>query len=143
MNKLTRRSAIFYLVLVFIAGMIAGGAGRYYYAKKAGFRPPPPPRGSFEEFIMGKLTEELNLTTNQAALIAPIVRTNFATMDVIRKETEERMNEVFTRMNEEMGLHLTEEQKAKLAEMEKGRREFSRGHGHGPRPGREKKGGRD
>jgi hypothetical protein len=131
MSKLTRKAAIFYLILVFLAGITVGVAGRYYYAKKMGaIRPQPPKReGTFEDFIIARLTEDLKLSTNQAAAIRPIVSTNFARIDALRKETDERMNTLFEQMNGQMGEHLSEEQKAKLAEMEKRRREHFGKHG--------------
>src|SRR5687767_8733795 len=101
MNNLTRKAAILYLILVFLAGGVAGGAARYYYAKQTGAVRPPPPRGGFKEFIMSRLTEELKLTTNQVAAITPIVSTNFARMDALRKEMDEQFNEVFAQMNEQ------------------------------------------
>lgn len=132
MKELTRKSAILYLVLVFIAGGIAGGAGGYYYAKKSGFRPPGRPPGKFEDFIIARLTEDLKLTSNQVSQIFPIIQTNIVRFDSIRAEMDERTTKVFEEMNSQMGQHLSDEQKTKLAELEQRRRDF---HKHPGRKG--------
>ena len=79
-----------------------------------------------------RLRVELKLTPEQLAKLTPIIEKSTAQLEQIRRETGERVHGTFIQAHREMSAYLTEEQRAKLREMEARHRTW---HGmHGPHP---------
>jgi Spy/CpxP family protein refolding chaperone len=130
MNKLKIAS---YLLLIFLAGAVAGGALGARYGHPA-HRPPPPHRDPEEmaNHIWDRMKERLNLTPDQVKTIEPIFRAGFQEVRGIQEKTLAQIDEAVKRNHQEIARQLNPEQKATLEKMDREREEDFRKHGHGP-----------
>lgn len=135
------RSLVWKLVLVFLIVFVAGGmTGAFFYssyARQVMFAPLP--RGMVAERIRERMRRELKLTPEQLEKISPIIDKTAAQLEQIRRETGQRIREVVTDAHHELAPSLTEEQRAKLNQLEerqsKWRHHFrDRGHRHHKTP---------
>jgi Spy/CpxP family protein refolding chaperone len=129
MNSLTRRTVLLYLLAIFVAGAAAGVAIGYVSGRKKNFHPPPP--SEMATLIRSHLESRLGLSAAQVAKIQPVVEQSCAQLECSQRECREQMFVTFQKMHERIAEHLTPEQRVKLAEMEKERRERACGPHHG------------
>jgi len=135
MNGITKGKAAVYLAAIFVAGLLAGGFTGYGLARRAVARPPSP--RSMSAHILNHLRSELNLTDPQMANITPLVEETSAAIGAIHENSGKSVLALIEKCNQQIGSFLDEEQKRKLAEMQKQREEsFDRSFkgGHGRRP---------
>jgi Spy/CpxP family protein refolding chaperone len=103
-------------LLVFVAG---GMTGTFIGASHARYRFFGPHHGKLmSQKMLDHLRAELSLTDEQVSKISPIVDKTVARLDQIRRSTGERVHEVITEEHREMAAYLTEEQRAKLQNLE-------------------------
>lgn len=102
-------------VLVFIAGLVAGG---YLEALHARHRVPPPRRHTLAERVHNRLQTRLGLTPEQIKKTAPIIDRTVRQLDAIRTETSQRVHDTLLAADRELSPDLTAEQRATLKEME-------------------------
>ncbi|MHB1307876.1 MAG: hypothetical protein ACYC23_12430 [Limisphaerales bacterium] len=132
MNGLTKQRAIVYLLAVFVAGLIAGGAGGYALGIRQMFRPPP---GNMAERIMDTWKRELALTQDQIGQLEPIARETAAAMEAMHEEGWGRVRETFRQTNLRVEQYLTPEQCEQLRALE-ARHEKKMPRNPGPPPPR-------
>ena len=125
MNRVLQWKLIAGFVLVFIAGGITGAFVGGAHARHLFFRPGH--RGFVKERMGERLRIELKLTPEQVAKISPILDKASGEIDAIRAETARRVHETIRRSHEEMASILTDEQRARMKEMETRHRRYLRG----------------
>ncbi len=123
MRDLVRGKAILYLVLIFVAGLAAGGAGGFAFRKTD--RPAPPDPQAMVEHIVGRLQHELALTEEQVAQIRPLVQDTSAKINALHENMKAQVGTLIQENNRRMAAFLTPDQQAKLAELERHREQRS------------------
>ena len=119
MSNVTKGKAIFYLVAIFIAGTACGAILGYASGKQQAVSPAR--QKEMSDKLLQRLQTRLNLTPEQFAQIKPIVEQNSAAMQVIHRESWQRVSENFKKMNVQIAGHLTDDQRQKLEAMERER----------------------
>ena len=122
MNRALKWKVIVGFVLVFVAGGMTGaflGASHARHLFSA-----QPHRGMMSERMRDRFRAQLNLTPEQVAKISPIMDKAAAQLEEIRRTTGRRVRETFAEAHREMAADLTEEQRAKLQEIEARRRRW-------------------
>ena len=120
-----------YLSLIFLAGGVAGGSIMWTASTK---KSPPPPRREFPDsermcdFMRKRLEERVGLTPEQVEKIDPLLEQSARDIKAIHDKTLQDVEDVIRRTHSEIAATLTPEQKAKLDEVERERREFWRKH---------------
>lgn len=110
MNGLTKSKAAGYLLVVFLLGAVAGGAGGFAVGRQRDFHPPPP-RGDMAQRLVSELTHELKLTTEQVALLEPIAAQASTQMNTLRSNTWNQAQELKAQNDERIEAFLSPEQK--------------------------------
>jgi Spy/CpxP family protein refolding chaperone len=124
---------LLYLLAIFIAGAASGVAVGYVSGRKKALHPPPP--SEMATVIRSRLESRLGLSAEQMAKIQPVVEQSCAEIESSQRECRDQMFATFQKMHERIAEHLTPEQRVKLAELEKERRERACGPRHsGPGP---------
>jgi hypothetical protein len=134
MNGSLKWKLIAGFILVFVAGAMTGVFFASMHARRmfVEFHQP----GLVAARMNNRLRTELNLTPDQVAAITPIVQKMATQLEQIRMQTGRRVHETFMDAHQEIGTHLTAEQRKKLQEMQERHRTSHWMHGgHGPPPG--------
>jgi hypothetical protein len=143
MSQFSQWKTIGYAVAIFVAGGISGGALGVYETKSHLFEP----QRDQEQALRWRkrLQEKLGLTPDQMASINPIIDDGIAQLRSIRFDTMERLDKVFEDSYSKISAILTPDQRAKLDQMDKERREMMmqrwQGNHHHPGPGGSPEGG--
>ena len=116
MNRGLQWKLIAGFVLVFFAGGITGAFVGAAHARHSFFRAPH--RAFLKERMGERLRVQLKLTPEQVAKISPIIDKASAELETIRTETAHRVHETMAEAHREMAATLTDEQRAKLHEMD-------------------------
>ena len=122
MNRALKWKVIVGFVLVFVAGGMTGaflGASHARHLFSA-----QPPRGMMSERMRDRFRAQLNLTPEQVAKISPIMDKAAAQLEEIRRTTGRRVRETFAEAHRAMATDLTEQQRAKLQEIDARRRRW-------------------
>ena len=127
MNGSLRWKLIAGFILVFIAGAMTGGLIATFAAHHVFEEWHNPTRVS--QRMREHLHWELKLTPEQDAKIAPIIDKAAAQLGEIRQDTGRRVHETIMQAHRDIAANLTDEQRAKLKQMEEHHRRW---HGHGP-----------
>jgi Spy/CpxP family protein refolding chaperone len=132
-NEALKWKLICGFLLVFIAGCLTGAfvaaATTRHYLFAAGHH------GITADRMRERLKAELNLTPEQTAKISPILDKAAVQLQAIRKDTGQRVHEVFATTHNQIAADLTPEQRTKLEQMrERHHRMMQRHHRHGPAP---------
>ncbi len=116
MNRVLQWKLVAGFVLVFLAGAVTGTFIGAHQMRHPYFHGPP---GGFLKERMGeRLRDELELTPQQVAKIAPVLDRATAQLESIRAETANRVHETMKKAHEEMAGALTAEQQEKLKKLE-------------------------
>lgn len=113
-NSLTTR-AVLYGLLIFLAGIITGALLAPLIGRT--FMQPPQPQ-ELSQHIMDHLTSELHLTNSQVAQIQPLVKKAGADMELIHRETMERVMRRLDETNAQISTLLTPAQQVEFKKME-------------------------
>lgn len=116
MNRALQWKLIAGFLLVFIAGGTTGAFLGASHVRKIFFESPR--RGMMGERMRERLRTELNLTSEQLAKISPIIDKAAGQLQEVRRDTGERVRELIKQTHREIGVHLTEEQRARLEKIE-------------------------
>jgi Spy/CpxP family protein refolding chaperone len=116
MNRALKWKLIVGFVLVFVAGGMTGAFFGASHARHLFFAQPH--RGMMSERMRDRLRAQLNLTPEQVAKISPILDKAAAQLEEIRGTTGRRVHETIAEAHREMAADLTEEQRAKLQDIE-------------------------
>jgi hypothetical protein len=84
-------------------------------------------------FLMEKMSHDLTLSSDQQALIAPIISNTTARIRALHRETSKQVEAAMKTSHDEIRPLLDTEQLGKLAEMETRRAKWMRDRGFGPR----------
>jgi Spy/CpxP family protein refolding chaperone len=115
MNRALQWKLLAGFILVFVAGGITGAFVGASHARSQVFGPH---RGMPGERMRRWIRHELNLTPEQVAKISPVIDKASAQLESIRMETGRRVREIMEQAHQEMAASLTDEQRAKLHEIE-------------------------
>ena len=125
------------LLLAFLLGVAAGGLGFGLYQGRMGWwhRPRDPDRA--RQFVLRRLTRELDLQPEQQRQVEAILRDTGQEFSRLREEIGPRVRDIRERSREKIRTILTPDQQTKFATVEK---EWARRHEEGsPQEGRESK----
>jgi len=119
MSKARSGKAIFYALLIFVAGLTSGLLlapiiGRTF------LRPPLP--AEFARFMLSRMKSDLDLTPEQLTQIKPLLEQTALDIEAIRAETTNRVSTRIEQTHASIAPHLRPEQQQKLAEIEAKRR---------------------
>jgi len=103
-------------LLVFVAGVMTGAFFGASHARHLFFGPHH--RQTMSDRMLHRLRVQLHLTDEQAAKISPVVDKAVVDLEEIRRSTGQRVQETMKEAHREMAANLTEEQRAKLRDME-------------------------
>ena len=129
MNHLTKQKIVLYLATIFAAGGITGGAVAWGTARNKMFHPSqkalrPPSMRDACDHMKSRLQSRLNLTKEQLRKIEPILAQTAKEMEAVHRQSMEQIEQAIEKSNAEIAKELTAEQRVKLDEMEKERRDF-------------------
>jgi Spy/CpxP family protein refolding chaperone len=116
MNRALKWKLIVGFLLVFVAGGMTGAFLGASHARHLFFAQPH--RGMISQRMRDHYRAKLNLTPEQVAKISPIIDKAAAQLEEIRGTTGRRVHETIAEAHREMAADLTEEQRAKLQEIE-------------------------
>ena len=135
MKYLTKGKIMLYLAAIFVAGGVTGAVIGWRGTKEKKWEPPT--REGICGYFRKQLQEELGLNTDQIQQLEPLLQKRVKAMEEIRTRTVQQIDELLRASDAEIAdaLKLTADQRAKLQEMGKNRREhFGKGHRGGPLP---------
>ena len=114
MIKAWKWQLVIALLVVFLAGVATGlfAGARHAHAVFMGHH-----QGPSGERMRRHLERQLRLTPEQSAQIFPIIERTAAQLDLIRRETGQRVSQTMRQAHEDMVPHLTPEQRGRLEEM--------------------------
>jgi len=119
MNGITKGKAIGYLTAIFVAGCLAGSFAGFGYGRRATARPPSP--RAMTTHILNHLRAELKLTDDQMAKITPVVEQTSAEIRAIHESSGKNVLALVQKSDQQIGAFLDDDQKRKLAELQKNR----------------------
>ena len=102
------------LVLAFLLGAAAGATGFGLYLARTGWWGGPPRQGRFQEFMLGRLTRELDLKPEQRQQVETILRETGEEFGRLRQEIRPRFREILARSQERIRGVLDAGQQAKF-----------------------------
>ena len=140
MTQFSKWKTIGYAAAIFVTGGISGGALGVYETKSNLLVPPREQEMAIR--IQRRFQSKLGLSPDQVAKINPIIESAVSDIHSIRLEAAQRISKVFDDSYAQVSAILTPEQRIKLDQMQKERREmmhrWQEGHrhpGHSPEPG--------
>jgi hypothetical protein len=140
---MTKTKIAICLVLIFIAGAVAGGA--IVRSSPQTFAPErrPHTRRSPEEFanhLWNEMKGRLNLNEDQEKQVEPVFRSGFEAVRSIQDKSLQEVEVVIRKNHEEISALLNDTQKAELEKMDQERQDFFKNRGHRPpSPGKDSK----
>jgi len=126
MSQVSKWKTIGYAAAIFVTGAVSGGALGVYETKANFFAPPR--EAEMEGRIETRLQKKLDLTPDQVAKIHPIIQNAASELHAIRMDMAQRVNKVFEDSYAQLSALLNPDQKAKLDQMQKERREAMQAH---------------
>jgi Spy/CpxP family protein refolding chaperone len=126
MNPLTRQKVILYLAAIFVVGGLTGGVLAWGLGQDRKQDRRPPKSQTMRDVcdhMKKRLQTKLGLTEAQMAKIEPILEETGREMQAIHKRTIGEIEELIAKQNAEIAKELTPEQRQKLEEMNRERRE--------------------
>lgn len=132
MNRALQWKLVAGFLLVFIAGGMTGAFFGASHARHVFFEPHR--RGIMGERMLERLRTQLTLTPEQVAKISPIIEKTATQLEQVRRETGQKVREVFQGSHQEIATHLTDDQRAKLEQIEARHRAWHRRGFHGRSP---------
>jgi Spy/CpxP family protein refolding chaperone len=115
MNRGLKWKLIAGFALVFVAGGITGAFIGASHARHFFFEPHPK---LLSERMRHHLRAQLGLSKEQVAKISPIVDKAAAELGEIQRSTGQRVHETIAQEHSEIAVYLTDEQRAKLQELD-------------------------
>jgi Spy/CpxP family protein refolding chaperone len=133
---MTKAKITVYVILIFLAGAVAGGAVARKVWPQREHRPGPhrPDPQKFEDHLFGIMKERLKLTPEQIEKIEPIFHAGFKEVKTIQDKTLAQIEDAVQQNHAQIAKELTADQKTELEKMDQERREFFKNHPgrHGP-----------
>jgi Spy/CpxP family protein refolding chaperone len=126
MSPFSQWKTIAYAAAIFVAGGISGGALGVYVTKS--HLQAPPREQELALRMKTRLQNKLGLTPDQAAKIDPIVDNAAKDLRDLRARTFQGVNKIFEDTYSQISTILTPEQRAKLEQMQKERRDMMQTH---------------
>ena len=135
MKYLTKGKIILYLAAIFLAGGVTGGVIGWRETKEKKWKPPT--REGMCGYFRQRLQAELGLNADQVDQLEPLLEKRVKAMEEVHARTVQQIDELLRSSDAEIAdaLKLTADQRAKLQEMGKNRREhFGKERRGGPPP---------
>jgi Spy/CpxP family protein refolding chaperone len=129
---MNRTKIVAYLVLIFLAGAIAGGAIVLSTPSTFGLGQPPRRPGNPQDFanhIWNQMKDRLQLTEEQIPKVKPIFDAGFAEVRAVQERSVHEVEAAIRKNHEEIGAHLTEDQRLELQKMDQERQDFFKKRG--------------
>ena len=135
MKYLTKGKIVLYLSAIFVAGGVTGGVIGWRETKEKKWEPPT--REGMCGYFRKRLQEELGLNADQVQQLEPLLQKRVKAMEEVHTRTVQQIDDLLRTSDTEIAdaLKLTADQRVKLQEMGKNRREhFGKGRRGGPPP---------
>jgi len=135
MKYVTKGKIVLYLAAIFVAGGVTGAVIGWRETKEKKWEPPT--TKGICDYFRKRLQVELGLNVDQVQQLEPLLQKRVKAMEEIRTRTVQQIDELLRTSDAEIAdaLKLTADQRAKLQEMGKNRREhFGKGHRGAPPP---------
>ena len=129
---MSRTKIVSYLILIFLAGAIAGGAVVLTTPSAFGLGHPPRRHGSPEDFanhIWNQMKDRLQLDDAQVAKVKPVFDAGFAEVRAIQERSVQEVEAAIRKNHEDIGVHLNENQRLELEKMDQERQDFFKKRG--------------
>jgi Spy/CpxP family protein refolding chaperone len=133
MNSPLKWKLAFAFLLVFVAGATTGAFFGVHHLRHHVILGPPH-SGDVAEQMRQHLRRQLDLTSEQASKINPIIDATTAKLEAIRVETAGRVHAVMEESKRQVAPQLTPEQQKKLEQLEAEHRKAMLHHGFLPPP---------
>ncbi len=129
MKYLTKGKIILYLAAIFVAGGVTGAVISWRETREKEWERPT--QTKMCDWFRKRLQEELGLDADQVRQLEPLLQKRVKAMEEVHSRAVQQIDELLRTSDAEIAdaLKLTADQRAKLQEMEKNRREHS-GKGH-------------
>jgi hypothetical protein len=135
MKYLTKGKIVLYLAAIFVAGGVTGAVIGWRETREKEWTRPT--QTKMCDFFRKGLQEELGLNADQVQQLEPLLQKRVKAMEEIHTRTVQQIDELLRTSDAEIAdaLKLTADQRTKLQEMGKNRREhFGKGRRGGPPP---------
>ncbi len=135
MKYLSKGKIVLYLAAIFVAGGVTGGVIGWRETREKGWERPT--QTKMCDYFRKRLQEKLGLNPDQVQQLEPLLQKRVKAMEEVHNRTVQQIDELLRSSDDEIAvaLKLTADQRAKLQEMGKNRREHSgKGHRGGPAP---------
>jgi hypothetical protein len=132
MNRALQWKLIAGFILVFIAGGMTGAFLTVSHSRRMFVEAHDP--GVMSRRMRERLRVQLKLTPDQVSKLSPIIEKMASQLEQIRMETGQRVHGTFVQAHREMAAYLSDEQRAKLEQIEARHRRWHRMHGAPPEP---------
>lgn len=109
-NKMHNWRIAFFGLIILVAGIVIGGSSMLIFAPKKLTRPPRAPEFASGRMV-GQLRHELRLSPEQAEKIEPVLKEHMETLNNIRIDAREEIEEALEQMNKQISSILTDRQK--------------------------------
>ena len=131
MKYLTKGKIVLYLAAIFVAGGVTGAVIGWHETREKDWERPT--QTKMCDYFRNSLRSELGLTSEQMQQLEPLLQKRVKAMVEIRTRTVQQIDELLRASDTEIAgaLNLTEDQRAKLQQMQKSRREHSTKRRHG------------
>jgi hypothetical protein len=122
-----------YLILIFFAGVITGGALVLGTPDSFGIgrshRHPRPSPEEFANHIWNQMKDRLQLTEEQIPKVEPIFRAGFAEVRALQEKSVQQVEAIVRTNHQQIAIHLTENQRMELEKMHAERQDFFKKRG--------------
>jgi hypothetical protein len=135
MKYLTKGKIVLYLAAIFVAGGVTGAVFGWRETRKQEWVRPTETKMC--DYFRKRLQVELGLNADQVEQLEPLLQKRVKAMEEVHARTVQQIDELLRASDAEIAdaLKLTADQRAKLQEMGKNRREhFGKGRRGGPPP---------
>ena len=135
MKYLTKGKIVLYLAAIFVAGGVTGAVFGWRESREKEWVRPT--QTKMCDYFRKRLQEELGLNADQVRQLEPLLQKRVKAMEEIHTRAVQQIDEILRTSDAEIAdaLKLTADQRAKLQEMGKNRREhFGKGRRGGPPP---------
>ena len=117
---------LLYLAVIFVAGGVTGAVVSARNTRQKFFAPPKP--AEISAHMLKRLEKKLELTPVQVTRIQPLIARSAQAFDAIHAESFRKIGRVFEDLNQQIAAELTPEQRSRLDQMDRERRESWQRH---------------
>lgn len=123
MNRLTVAKFVLYLSVVFVLGAVTGGSFAWNAASRQHKHRPAPDKKGMTDWMKSYLQSRLSLTPDQVTAIDPFLQDYARELNAMHADSAKNFESIVARFHAKITPLLSPEQRAKLEELDRERRE--------------------